>query len=76
MCWLNLGFDSIALFRDRFKCPFLVITSLSFPRFLTRELRAYARASCKYDVENGTRSLARSIGRFQRLAGMQGFTLK
>ena len=32
--------------------------------FLTRELRACARASCRYDVENGTRSLARSIGRF------------
>ena len=33
-------------------------------KFLTRELRACARASCRYDVENGTRSLARSIGRF------------
>ena len=31
---------------------------------LTRELRACARASCRYDVGNGTRSLARSIGRF------------
>ena len=31
---------------------------------LTRELRARVRASCRYDVENGTRSLARSIGRF------------
>ena len=30
---------------------------------LTHELRACARASCKYDVGNGTRSLTRSIGR-------------
>ena len=29
--------------------------------FLTRELRACARASCRYDVENGTRSLARLV---------------
>ena len=28
---------------------------------LTRELRTCARASCRYDVESGTRSLARSI---------------
>ena len=28
---------------------------------LTRELRACARASCRYDVWNGTRSLARSL---------------
>ena len=37
-------------------------------RFLTRELRACARASYRYDVGNGicslARSLARSIGRF------------
>ena len=32
--------------------------------FLTPELRSCARASCRYDVENGTHSLARSIGRF------------
>ena len=32
--------------------------------FLTRELRACARASYIYDVGNGIRSLARSIGRF------------
>ena len=32
--------------------------------FFTRELRACARASCRYDVGNGTRSLARSIGGF------------
>ena len=25
--------------------------------FLTRELRACVRASCRYDVENGTRSI-------------------
>ena len=31
---------------------------------LTRELCACARASCRYDVGNSTRSLARSIGRF------------
>ena len=29
--------------------------------FLTRELRACARASCKYDVGDGTRSLARLV---------------
>ena len=29
--------------------------------FLTCELRACARASCRYDVEKGTRSLARSL---------------
>ena len=28
---------------------------------LTRELRACARASCRYDVWNGTRSLARLV---------------
>ena len=72
--------------------------------FLTRELRACARASCKYDMENGTHSLVRAFARpldclipvnffsvlglkefffrfsfnkrRQRLAGMQGFTLK
>ena len=32
----------------------------SFP-FLTRELRACARVSCRYDVENGTHSLDWSI---------------
>ena len=31
--------------------------------FLTRELRTCARASCRYDVGNGTRSLARSLAR-------------
>ena len=36
----------------------------TFAPFLTRELRACARASCRYDVGNGTPSLARSIGRF------------
>ena len=35
----------------------------SFQPFLTRELHACARASCRYDVENGTRSLARSLAR-------------
>ena len=30
-------------------------------RFLTRKLRACARASCSYDMENGTRSLARLV---------------
>ena len=39
------------------------IDLLIFP-FLTRELRACARASCRFDVGNGTHSLARSIGRF------------
>ena len=37
----------------------LVMTS-----FLTRELRACARASYRYDVGNAIRSLARSTGRF------------
>ena len=32
--------------------------------FLTRELRACARASCRYGVGNDTRSIARSISRF------------
>ena len=41
-----------------------IIKRKPFCPFLTRKLRACARASCKYDVENGTRSLARSIGRF------------
>ena len=31
--------------------------------FLTRELHACARASSRYDVENGTRPLARSLAR-------------
>ena len=35
---------------------------ICYPRpFLTRELRACARASYRYDVENGIRSLARSL---------------
>ena len=29
--------------------------------FLTREFGARARASCRYDLGNGTRSLARSL---------------
>ena len=36
----------------------------NLPPFLARELRACARASYSYDVENGTRLLARSVGRF------------
>ena len=32
-------------------------SSLFLPPFLTRELRACARAICRYDVENGTRSV-------------------
>ena len=32
-------------------------SSLFLPPFLTRELRACARAICRYDVENGTRSI-------------------
>ena len=34
------------------------------PPFSSRELRACTRASYRYDVGNGIRSLARSIGRF------------
>ena len=34
---------------------------LSIRSFLTRELRACARASCSYDVGNTTRSLARLV---------------
>ena len=37
------------------------IKSRIAPFFLTRELRACARASCRYNVENGTRSLDWSI---------------
>ena len=41
----------------------VLIHQQKFP-FLTRELRACARASYRYDVGNDIRSLARSIGRF------------
>ena len=41
--------------RDKF------VEDLSAAPFLTRELRACARASCRYVVENGTRSLARLV---------------
>ena len=37
------------------------IKSCNRIRFLTRELRAWARASCRYDVENSIRSLDWSI---------------
>ena len=33
--------------------------------FKTRELHACARASCRYDVENGTRSLARLVDSYK-----------
>ena len=36
--------------------------------FLTRELRTCARASCRYDVENGTRSLARLVDSFKHFS--------
>ena len=39
----------------------VISTRSGYPHFLTRELRACARASCRYDVKNGTRSVARSI---------------
>ena len=38
----------------------LIKQPIFFP-FLTRELRACARASHRYDVGNGIRSLARSL---------------
>ena len=37
-----------------------------FVTFLTRELRACARVSCRYDVENGTRSPARLVDSCKR----------
>ena len=39
----------------------MVIDCPSTAVYLTREFRACARVSCKYDVENGTRSLDWSI---------------
>ena len=41
--------------------------------FSTRELRAYARASCRYDVENGTRSLARLVDSCKTFFSILGF---
>ena len=41
-----------------------IIHIITYITFLTRELRACARASYRYDVGNGICSLARSIGRF------------
>ena len=43
-----------------------------FPSFLTRESRACPRASCRYDVENGTRSLARLVD-FRLLSAFDSF---
>ena len=40
---------------------YMVIDCPTAAVYLTREFRACARASCKYDVENGTRSLDWSI---------------
>ena len=43
--------------------PKSAFTPNEFSPFLTRELRACARASYRYDVGNGIRSLARSLAR-------------
>ena len=43
-----------------FRVSEFLATHLVTP-FLTRELRACVRASCRHDVENGTRSLARLV---------------
>ena len=53
----------ICLSDRRFKKFRLKLHHIQFliPSFLTRELRACARASYRYDVGNGIRSLARSL---------------
>ena len=48
---------------EHFEAP-IFLTNFSEITFLTRELRACARASYRYDVGNAIRSLARLIGRF------------
>ena len=50
----------VSFFKFVAKPPFFLSFFLSFP-FLTRELRACARASYRYHVGNGIRSLARSL---------------
>ena len=52
---------------DSYTTPFHshahVCTLIASTPFLTRELRACARASYRYDVGNSNRSLARSLAR-------------
>ena len=43
------------------------LLTCSVPWLITRELRACARASGRYDVENGTRSLARLVDSWKLL---------
>ena len=50
----------VSFFKFVAKSPFFLSFFLSFP-FLTRELRACARASYRYHVGNGIRSLARLV---------------
>ena len=54
----NYLFKNIFKVLAKFICTYVCYTSTSF---LTRKLRACARASYRYDVGNGIRSLARSL---------------
>ena len=60
--WSKFGMSYLKHSDLSFYCIFR--NSRWFRNFLTRELRACARTSYRYDVGNGIRSLARSIGRF------------
>ena len=55
-CFLRTG-----PFRKRVESRADMKTEMNISSFLTRYLRACARASRRYDVEDGTRSLARSL---------------
>ena len=57
-CFLRTG-----PFRKRVESRADMKTEMNISSFLTRYLRACARASRRYDVEDGTRSLARSLAR-------------
>ena len=67
-CYLQTPFfDLHVIYRLPFSIYMLFTGSLFrftcslWAPFLTRELRACARASCSYDGKNGTRSLARLV---------------
>ena len=54
-------FKITSLLKDFFTFVYCNTLNSKYTSFLTRELRACASASCRYDVENGIRSLARSV---------------
>ena len=58
-CMLYVFFPNLLMYYLQSEKTFFTINFVH--SFLTRELRACARASCRYAVENGARSLDWSI---------------